>query len=196
MEEFPELSLGLGAAANNDGGGAGSDREMIRLPMKRKIRQFFGGGGGAGSSSSSVDLHQPAWKEPLPLDWEQCLDLQSGRMYYVNRKTMRKTWEWPQKQQQKLLRPPLDLDLNISTGTRHFRTKQNHSSPTPPGNTAANGGGDSMIALPCSNCHLLVIVSQASPSCPNCKFLQYSIAAGNQSPAAKPLHSGGLSLFL
>lgn len=63
--DFPELSLSL-TAAGDDINAAHSDHD-IRLPMKRKI-QTYGAGG-------SVDLHQP-WKEPLPVDWEQCLDLQ------------------------------------------------------------------------------------------------------------------------
>lgn len=120
---------------------------------------------------------------------------QSGRMYYVNRKTMKKTWEWPKEQKQA---HQLNLELNISTTGGHFYEDRHHkkhhhpsssSSPPQPSNGA---GGENMIALPCSNCHLLVIVSQTSPSCPNCKFVQYS-AAGSQSPA-KPFHSG-LSLF-
>lgn len=124
---------------------------------------------------------------------------QSGRMYYVNRKTMKKTWEWPKEQKQ--AHNQLNLELNISTsGAAHsyedhrHHKKHHHPSSPPPSNGGA-GGGENMIALPCSNCHLLVIVSQTSPSCPNCKFVQYSsAAAGNRSPA-KTFHSGGLSLF-
>nr|GLL47713.1 uncharacterized protein LOC109162013 [Ipomoea trifida]GME12911.1 Rho GTPase activating protein [Ipomoea batatas]GME15063.1 Rho GTPase activating protein [Ipomoea batatas] len=191
--EFPELSLSLAASSNFNGGAgdnaADSDHD-IRLPMKRKVQ--------SGGASGSVDLHQP-WMEPLPVDWEQCLDLQSGRMYYVNRKTMKKTWEWPKEQKQ--AHHQLNLELNISTsGAAHsyedhrHHKKHHHPSSPPPSNGGA-GGGENMIALPCSNCHLLVIVSQTSPSCPNCKFVQYSsAAAGNRSPA-KTFHSGGLSLF-
>ncbi|XP_019166188.1 PREDICTED: uncharacterized protein LOC109162013 [Ipomoea nil] len=176
--EFPELSLSL-AASNFNGDNAADSDQDIRLPMKRKIQS---GGGG------SVDLHQP-WMEPLPVDWEQCLDLQSGRMYYVNRKTMKKTWEWPKEQKQ----AQLNLELNISTSGAHSYEDRHHKKHQHPSSPPSNGaGGENMIALPCSNCHLLVIVSQTSPSCPNCKFVQYS-AAGNRSPA-KPFHSG-LSLF-
>ncbi|KAJ8530591.1 hypothetical protein K7X08_023472 [Anisodus acutangulus] len=119
---------------------------------------------------ASVDLQL---KDPLPLDWEQCLDLESGRMYYLNRKTLRKTRDWPKDQK-------LDLELNISSSFKHQETmndqnhyyyskKQNYSSSNYKGN---NSGSSSMIALPCSNCHLLVIVSESSPCCPNCKCLR------------------------
>ncbi|GMJ01732.1 hypothetical protein HRI_003842400 [Hibiscus trionum] len=115
---------------------------------------------------TSVDLQV---KDPLPLDWEQCLDLESGRMYYMNRKTLKKTWNWPKDQK-------LDLELNISPTnsdvSEHFNggsisvvedsndTHRQHSSST-----------TNMVALPCLNCHLLVILSKSSPACPNCKYV-------------------------
>ncbi|XP_050144064.1 uncharacterized protein LOC126619691 [Malus sylvestris] len=58
------------------------------------------------SLQTSVD---PQLKDPLPLDWEQCLDLQSRKMYYLNRKTSRKRWNWPINQ------ASVNLELNIST---------------------------------------------------------------------------------
>ncbi|KAJ6729179.1 BOMB/KIRA PROTEINS [Salix viminalis] len=42
---------------------------------------------------ASVDLHV---RDPLPLDWEQCLDLQSGRMYYLKQKNIKKELELAQ----------------------------------------------------------------------------------------------------
>ncbi|XP_078435134.1 uncharacterized protein LOC144706107 [Wolffia australiana] len=99
-------------------------------------------------------------KDPLPFDWEQCLDLQSGRMYYLNRKTMKRSWSWPKNQ-------VLDLELNISppqnlekTGANIRRDFKNGRHPT-----------DSMMAVACPSCHLLVMLSRISPSCPNCKFV-------------------------
>ncbi|MCE3215444.1 hypothetical protein HAX54_002389, partial [Datura stramonium] len=118
----------------------------INLPMKRK---------------QEVDLQL---KDPLPLDWEQCLDLQSGRMYYLNRKTQRKTWDWPKDQK-------LDLELNISSSFNHHQETMDDDHDhyySKKQNKSSTSGSSSMIALPCSNCHLLVIVSQSSPSCPNC----------------------------
>ncbi|XP_059630467.1 protein CURLY FLAG LEAF 1-like [Cornus florida] len=113
--------------------------------------------------TSTVDLQL---KDPLPLDWEQCLDLESGRMYYLNRKTLKKSWEWPEDQN-------LDLELNISTSSEQYcsssgtlqdakkqQQQQQHSSTN-----------NNMVALACLNCHLLVILSKSSPSCPNCKYV-------------------------
>ncbi|KAL2456928.1 uncharacterized protein Fot_56572 [Forsythia ovata] len=156
--ELPELSL-----APNYESFSPSD---VSLPMKRKWMN---------AEPPSVDLHL---KDPLPLDWEQCLDLESGRMYYLNRKTSRKTWNRPKEQK-------LDLELNISSCNEQHNNwgsdsdqqemikKHQHSS---------NSSSSNMIALACSNCHLLVILSRASPSCPNCKYV-HSLTT---SPQARP----------
>ncbi|KAG5588755.1 hypothetical protein H5410_049189 [Solanum commersonii] len=153
--EFPELSLAPSHLSNYES-------HQINLPMKRKEEMI----------QASVDLQL---KDPLPLDWEQCLDLESGRMYYLNRKTLRKTWDWPKDQK-------LDLELNISSRSiqmdddhdhdhDYYSKKQDKSNST--------SGSNNMIALPCSNCHLLVIVSQSSPCCPNCKYVHSLLSNKN-----------------
>ncbi|KAL6970822.1 hypothetical protein U1Q18_030506 [Sarracenia purpurea var. burkii] len=108
-------------------------------------------------TQTSVDLQL---NDPLPLDWERCLDLQSGRMYYLNRKSLRKTWDWPKEQK-------LDLELNISS------CSQQCSGPQQLGVEMveqSSSSSNNMVALACLNCHLLVILSKSSPSCPNCKY--------------------------
>ncbi|RZR85966.1 hypothetical protein BHM03_00013053 [Ensete ventricosum] len=85
----------------------------------------------------------------------QCgnLDLwQSGKMYYLNRKTTKKSWV-------RLEEKSMELELNISTFGSSETKKQCSSS------------GSSMIALACVNCHLLVMLRKSSPSCPNCKYV-------------------------
>ncbi|CAA6660116.1 unnamed protein product [Spirodela intermedia] len=109
-------------------------------------------------SQTAIELQL---KKPLPLDWEQCLDLQSGRMYYLNRKTFKRSWSWPKNQ-------GLDLELNISppqnsegiagTNSLDDSRKQSYSA-------------NSMVAVACLRCHLLVMLSRSSPSCPNCKYV-------------------------
>lgn len=37
---------------------------------------------------------------------------------------------------------------------------------------AVSSSGGNMIAVPCANCHLLVMLCKSSPSCPNCKYVQ------------------------
>lgn len=82
-------------------------------------------------------------------------------MYYLNRKTLKRSWSWPKNQ-------GLDLELNIS----------------PPQDSEGIAGTDSlddsrkqrylansMVAVACLRCHLLVMLSRSSPSCPNCKYV-------------------------
>ncbi|KAK8571540.1 hypothetical protein V6N13_047211 [Hibiscus sabdariffa] len=113
-------------------------------------------------------------KDPLPLDWEQCLDLESGRMYYMNRKTLQKTWNWPEDQK-------LDLELNISptssNGSEHFNGGSISVEDSNNKHRQHSSSATNMVALPCLNCHLLVILSKSSPACPNCnsKFIHPSV---------------------
>ncbi|KAK8307914.1 hypothetical protein V6Z11_D02G018100 [Gossypium hirsutum] len=118
---------------------------------------------------TSVDLQV---KDPLPLDWEQCLDLESGKMYYMNRKTLEKTWNWPKDHK-------LDLELNISptssNGSEHFNGGSISSEDSNNNNKKQQqqhfSSTTNMVALPCLNCHLLVILPKSSPACPNCKYV-------------------------
>ncbi|KAJ6710804.1 BOMB/KIRA PROTEINS [Salix koriyanagi] len=133
---------------------------------------------------ASVDLHV---RDPLPLDWEQCLDLQSGRMYYLNRKTLRKSWNWPKNQK-------LDLELNISSSVvSNCLVDQSSSfdSSVEASDKIHAPSNSNMVALACLNCHLLVILSKSSPSCPNCKHV-HSLPT-LQSPLLKVSPSKSLS---
>ncbi|KAK6930613.1 hypothetical protein RJ641_004707 [Dillenia turbinata] len=124
---------------------------------------------------TSVDLQL---KDPLPADWEQCLDLESGRMYYLNRKTLRKSWNWPKDQK-------LDLELNISTIPARNHVSEVQSGATSKANEPSNNSN--MVALACLNCHLLVILSKASPSCPNCKYVHsLPMITSQQNHSSKP----------
>ncbi|XP_055812043.1 protein CURLY FLAG LEAF 1-like [Solanum dulcamara] len=166
--EFPELSLAPSHLSNYES-------HEINLPMKRKQDMI----------QASVDLQL---KDPLPLDWEQCLDLESGRMYYLNRKTLRKTWDWPKDQK-------LDLELNMSSRSIQMDDDHHDYYSSKKQNKSNSHGSNSMIALPCSNCHLLVIVSQSSPSCPNCKYVHSLLSNNNNAATSTPKCYDTLSLL-
>ncbi|KAH9302076.1 hypothetical protein KI387_013659, partial [Taxus chinensis] len=108
-------------------------------------------------SSKGVDLHM---ESPLPLDWEQCLDLDSGEIYYMNRRTQERTSHDP--------RQKLDLELKISSETTfdNFHGKQQEAGLRKSINCE-------MLAAACTQCHMFVMLSKNSPSCPNCKHVQY-----------------------
>ncbi|KAE8723865.1 putative Vesicle transport protein GOT1B [Hibiscus syriacus] len=89
-------------------------------------------------------------------------------MYYVNRKTMKRTWDWPRDQK-------LDLELNISPTSSDSSVHLDGSSISFEGSNEKHRQQSftttNMVALPCLNCHLLVILSKSSPACPNCKYV-------------------------
>lgn len=103
------------------------------------------------SPKHDVDLHK---RSPLPLDWEQCLDLNSGEMYYINTRTGERTFHGP--------RQRLDLELKISSETFDDIQHETRNS---------SSMNNEMLAIACTQCHMFVIMSKYSPSCPNCKYV-------------------------
>ncbi|VAH87743.1 unnamed protein product [Triticum turgidum subsp. durum] len=98
--------------------------------------------------------------------------LQSGKMYYLNRKTLKRSWNRPKEQ-------GVSLELNMSTTpTRQVVVvdDSNTGATAPTLSQAAatkrDTAGGNMIAVPCTNCHLLVMLCKSYPTCPNCKFMQ------------------------
>ncbi|KAF8725427.1 hypothetical protein HU200_019948 [Digitaria exilis] len=186
MELQPELSLAPawpGSAATAPAPPARSSSSESD-GTSRKKRKHYTAGAVWEQPPASLELQL---NDPLPLDWEQCLDLQSGQMYYLNRKTLKKSWVRPREQS-------VNLDLNISTaaivdssargvvaapGEDAEPTKRHVAS-------AVSSGGNNMVAVPCANCHLLVMLCKSSPSCPNCKFVQPLAPATPHHQAAPP----------
>ena len=112
-------------------------------------------------------------------------------MYYLNRKTLRKSWVRPREQS-------VNLDLNISTpdGVVAAAPDEDAEPAKRPagGGAVMSSGGNNMVAVPCANCHLLVMLCKASPACPNCKFVQPSSVPRRAAPphrldAGKPLET-------
>ncbi|KAJ3703689.1 hypothetical protein LUZ61_007394 [Rhynchospora tenuis] len=163
----PELSLGPSLSSlerNERSCSSGSDGITSRKRRKH-----------VDVSDDHVEL-QFGQHEPLPLNWEQCLDLGSGRIYYMNRKTLKRSWVRPKVEQS------LNLELNISTtpplnGITSSITKEDPKRITSP---AGN-----MVAIACTNCHLLVMLCKSSPSCPNCKFM-HSLLPAMPQPTSPP----------
>ncbi|XP_020592114.1 uncharacterized protein LOC110032727 [Phalaenopsis equestris] len=151
--DHPELSLGPSMFSFTESSSFESEANNVR---KRKLSSWE-----HTSNQTNIDLQL---NNSLPLDWEQCLDLQTGRMYCINRKTQRKSWVKPKEQK-------LDLDLNISNLPTSEDKKPGSLTinDTKPPSGSDNGGG--MVAIVCLNCYLLVMLYRSSPSCPNCKFM-------------------------
>ncbi|CAN0923184.1 hypothetical protein LINGRAHAP2_LOCUS33448 [Linum grandiflorum] len=141
-------------------------------PKKRKTPSSFKHS--SIDSNNTTDLHRVMMdnnhRRPLPLDWEQCLDLHSGMMYYMNRKTSRKSWNVPSYKDD--VDDDLNLELNISSNySSSNSTRVKKVAAQSQSKDDGEKGCNNMVALACSNCHLLVILSKSSPSCPNCKYI-------------------------
>ncbi|CAK9154257.1 unnamed protein product [Ilex paraguariensis] len=138
---------------------------------------------------------------PLPLEWQRCLDIKSGLIYYYNTTTLKRTSRDPRASPE----PPspghmsLDLELNLPCGSveknpipnknfnRNFGSNSHsnisgdqfltssrnnqNSGGFPSWLTFDQGDHQEMVTAVCKNCHMLVIMCKSSPSCPNCKFV-------------------------
>ncbi|KAG0460259.1 hypothetical protein HPP92_023387 [Vanilla planifolia] len=153
--DHPELSLSPLISSFQGANNPYTDSEA-KNAQKRKLSSWE-------QPSTQINIVDLQVTNPLPIDWEQCLDLHSGRMYYLNRRSLKKTWVKPKKQR-------LDLDLNIanfpvSDGKKSgFLTQEEKKMQS----SCGSGG---MVAIVCLNCHLLVLLYLSSPSCPNCKYM-------------------------
>ncbi|KAK1294866.1 hypothetical protein QJS10_CPA16g00161 [Acorus calamus] len=151
----PELSLGpsLSKEGSNNGSSASEDDTMGCRKRKCNWDEL--------TIHNNIELQL---KDPLPLDWEQCLDLQSGRMYYLNRRTLKKSWDWPRDHQK------LDLELNMSPFSISSDSKTS-SMAEQTTKKKTSSSYTNMVAIACLKCHLLVMLCKSSPSCPNCKHV-------------------------
>ncbi|URE26803.1 hypothetical protein MUK42_15658 [Musa troglodytarum] len=121
---------------------------------------------------------------PLPLDWQRCLDIKSGQIHFYNTRTHRRTSRHPSKLSSEPPPPPppssrlsLDLDLNLmSPGSRLHeaeaeQTKHGKARNSCMLRTSDEADPGEMVASVCMRCHMLVMMTKAALSCPNCKFV-------------------------
>ncbi|CAM9003366.1 unnamed protein product [Rhodiola kirilowii] len=252
--ELPELSLAP-SICNNSSPDQSSDTGSSR--KRKALSEGLLENKAVRAHRSTIDLQHS--NERLPMDWEQCLDLQvsisidqlshlfdlfhaaciaraqnvdlvpmfdlfeqSGKMYFLNRKTLKKSWDRPSTKDHH----KLDLELNISSPKEgpvknnspnsylksfelvrvaqaiQSTRKEDHLSSLASYccNKEFINSSNNMVAMACMSCHLLVIVSKSNPTCPNCKYVhcippdqQISPAPTPSNPTFKPLDT--LSLF-
>ncbi|KAF8411465.1 hypothetical protein HHK36_004016 [Tetracentron sinense] len=143
-----------------------------------------------------IELHLGG---PLPLEWQRCLDLQSGQIHFYNTRTKKRTSKDPRHFQERSSSSPsshmsLDLELNLPyeslsrthAGDHNWNSNSNNlSNKMNFMQLMKNSGGLSltrspsieaddqqeMVAAVCMRCHMLVMLFKSSPACPNCKFM-------------------------
>ncbi|KAJ9166595.1 hypothetical protein P3X46_021321 [Hevea brasiliensis] len=137
---------------------------------------------------------------PLPLEWQRCLDIQSGQIHFYNTRTQKRTTRDPRRSPE----PPspchmsLDLELNLQPCESQRKNNENNqhnfaSSIQGLGDLFMDSSKDNknseglkrspswlafegddeeeMVATVCTRCHMLVMLCKSSPACPNCKFM-------------------------
>ncbi|XP_072984881.1 uncharacterized protein [Typha latifolia] len=144
-------------------------------------------------ANSDIELNL---ETPLPLEWQRCLDIKSGQIHYYNTRTNKRTNRDPRESPEQATPPPsLDLDLNLTcvppktltggeerakTDTGIAMAKSIRTSSLPPWMSLAIDRQE-MVATVCMRCHMLVMMSKATLSCPNCKFVHPPTHASSNS---------------
>ncbi|GLT31137.1 hypothetical protein SLA2020_434120 [Shorea laevis] len=136
-----------------------------------------------------IELHL---ETPLPLEWQRCLDIQSGQIHFYNTRTHKRTSRDPRRSPEPLSpgdhhhhhNMSLDLDLNLSCDSlmrksnnerEEFMTNKKQQGSLPWLTVREEEEEDQqqpqMVAMVCTRCHMLVMLCKSSPACPNCKFM-------------------------
>ncbi|KAL9144069.1 hypothetical protein ABFS82_14G273400 [Erythranthe guttata] len=129
-----------------------------------------------------------------PLEWQQCLDIKSGQIYFYNTRTniKRATLEGynSNSNSNNNTAAPLSLELelnlrpcNESVGKKNDSIynskdgfKKSSTGPTGRPSWLAFEGNEEeeeeeMVTAVCRKCYMLVMMCKSTPSCPNCKFM-------------------------
>ncbi|XP_060193471.1 protein CURLY FLAG LEAF 1-like isoform X2 [Lycium barbarum] len=132
---------------------------------------------------------------PLPLEWQRCLDIKSGQIYFYNTRTQKRTSKDPRLNDPEPQTTPvhmsLDLELNLLPCGSPEKINQvddnfvsNSNSFVKKKSTESQGlinrspswltfdvDQQEMVTAVCKKCHMLVMMTKSSPTCPNCKFV-------------------------
>ncbi|KAK1263434.1 hypothetical protein QJS04_geneDACA011923 [Acorus gramineus] len=144
-----------------------------------------------------IELHL---ETPLPLEWQRCLDIQSGEIHFYNTRTHKRTSRDPRRSSEAVVPPhllSLDLELHLNCESPSSQKWQEHHieedceekhNPLSDSKDRCNQGlsrspmwvaGEEedlrrrgkMVAAACMRCHMLVMLCESAPTCPNCKFM-------------------------
>lgn len=122
-------------------------------------------------SGIGIELHV---ESPLPPEWQQCLDLQTGQIYYYNSATQTKTWHDPREKTAVAGSQSMQLDLQMNLPENGQTWKQQQKEEVAGRRNLSDlfdENSGEMIAVACAQCHMFVMFYKAFPSCPNCKYV-------------------------
>ncbi|KAL3619700.1 hypothetical protein CASFOL_034612 [Castilleja foliolosa] len=133
----------------------------------------------------------------FPLDWQRCLDIKSGQIYFYNARTNKKSLEDPKSSETYNPAPmSLELELNLPCQSQvqhnNYKKHDNYRTTSMYDRDAIKGqitkspswltfeaDEQEMVTAVCRKCYMLVMMSKSSPACPNCKFLHPSGLSSN-----------------
>ncbi|KAK6922457.1 hypothetical protein RJ641_012964 [Dillenia turbinata] len=143
-------------------------------------------------SQKSVELNSEI---PLPYLWEQCLDLKTGEIYYINSKTGMKSNEDP-----RFMNPDqLIDDLYYSEAEDSSCDSEESSSESSPASgsrdqqlrslldydeCSSNNKGSVLVVKGCKRCLMYYMISKQATQCPKCsgQLLHFEGPNNAQSP--------------
>ncbi|KAL4310554.1 hypothetical protein GQ457_01G027620 [Hibiscus cannabinus] len=150
--------------------------EVEKLSKKRRLEEALDGDEGTFVKRSKAEFMNSVLdtelhlESPLPLEWQRCLDLQSGQIHFYNTRTHARTSKDPRRSPEPTSGShlSLDLELNLPCDPRKVTVDKRMNSS---GGLMLAAEEEEMVATVCSRCHMLVMLIKSSPACPNCKFM-------------------------
>ncbi|CAM8954208.1 unnamed protein product [Rhodiola kirilowii] len=147
------LERSLRSLSIHDSGGGGVSRETNKSSEKDVI---------------TIDLNS---ETPLPYNWEQCLDLKTGEIYFINRRNGMKTVEDPRGMSWYYYYYSEDEDedeIEDDDGSSEYETDEDHHNGS--GSTEAVNGGEEnvLVVAGCRSCLMYYMVSKQVKDCPKC----------------------------
>ncbi|KAJ4950776.1 hypothetical protein NE237_027608 [Protea cynaroides] len=133
--------------------------------------------------SKVFDIEFHLEQKPLPLEWQRCLDIQSGKIHFYNTRTKKRTSKDPRQSPDgngpsSAKHMSLELELNLPYESA-FKTHSEDNWAKEEQVRRSMGSELSleldqlpeMVAAVCQQCHMLVMLCKSSPACPSCRFM-------------------------
>ncbi|PIN08129.1 hypothetical protein CDL12_05519 [Handroanthus impetiginosus] len=139
-----------------------------------------------------IKTFDPQTETSSPSEWQQCLDIKSGQIYFYNKRTNKRAMSDPRSSLAPHKKTPMSLELQLNLPSQslgkndscttliHSRDNFVNSNPIrdvtgltrSPSWLTFEGEQQEMVTAVCKKCFMLVMMCKSSPTCPNCKFNQ------------------------
>ncbi|OVA09639.1 hypothetical protein BVC80_9101g172 [Macleaya cordata] len=151
----------------------GTITSLERSLQNCSLNRSSGGNGGSGmSATSEVTVNMPKpnpslelnSQVPLPYKWEQCLDLETGELYYINWENGHKTRKDPRK----TARFGGDYNSDEDDSSYDSDDDASSSSVSPPSSGNRSEGNHVLVVAGCKRCLMYFMLPKRVVDCPKC----------------------------